>query len=76
MLTTNLQFSKNLKLHPEKNSIGQGEAVGYITIFTLLVAIIFIIISLINVAFKSERYKFYLWLCVAIVVPLIVIKNL
>jgi high-affinity Fe2+/Pb2+ permease len=63
------------------NHIGQGdkiawgEGIMYGLIFSILIATIFIITILINIAFKKDQYKFYLWLCLAIIVLPIIVFN-
>ena len=75
-LALSIQFHKTMKLHPERSGIANGgEGIGYADFFILLIGFTFIGITLLNIPFKPSQYKFYLWLCLAVLIPILIIFN-
>ncbi|MDN5284057.1 MAG: hypothetical protein JWR38_331 [Mucilaginibacter sp.] len=66
-----LQFHERLKhLKPYESSsiIVGGEGIGYGTFFLFIVGGMFLLVIIINAAFRKEEYKFYLWFGLLIIV--------
>jgi hypothetical protein len=77
VLTNILWFHKQVKLHPENSGIANGgEVIGWSWLCIVLVAVTFIVIALINIPFRKGQHPFYLWLCLAIILPLIILVNI
>jgi TRAP-type mannitol/chloroaromatic compound transport system permease small subunit len=49
---------------------------GLVPVFTFFIGIVFIIVNLLNILFHKTQYKFYLWLCLAVLIPLAIIANI
>jgi hypothetical protein len=57
----------------KSEKLSWGEGLMYGLLLNISIAAILIIIAIINLAFKRDQYKFYLWLCVAVAIPFIAI---
>ncbi|WP_426670909.1 hypothetical protein ACPPVU_06680 [Mucilaginibacter sp. McL0603] len=74
-LKFNLEFQQRILQNPGKSSMQLGgEVMGYMFVFLLLTAGIFIFISFAN-AIARKQNAFYLWLSAIIIVQTIVIVK-
>jgi hypothetical protein len=72
-LKFNLEFQQRILQNPGKSGIALGgEVMGYMSIFLLLVAGIFIFVIFVN-AIARKQYAFYLWFSFIVIVQTIVI---
>jgi hypothetical protein len=61
------------KLMGEGNRIAFGEGVTYGALITVFIGVVFILILLLNAAFRKGQHKFYLLLCLPILAATIFI---
>ena len=66
-----------MKLHPKRSGIvNGGEGVGFGSTFISFLGFIFIIACIIRGSSKNGDSSFYLWLTLAIIIPVVIIGNI
>jgi hypothetical protein len=73
----NLEFQERMKHHPGVSGIALGgEGIGLADIFTPFLGVLFVIILLLNAAFRKGERNFYYLLVSALVVPVLLYENI
>jgi hypothetical protein len=76
IITSSIEFNASFEhIKPAKGVQwgGQGELFG--TIFTFIIAIIFIVVMIFNALLRKAGQSFYWWMCLFIVFPLFALMG-
>jgi hypothetical protein len=72
-----LNFSNEMKHHPERSGIENGgESAGLSGFFICFISFIFLIACIIRGSSKNGDSSFYLWLGLAVLIPMVIVGNL
>ncbi|MES2063960.1 MAG: hypothetical protein V4456_18700 [Bacteroidota bacterium] len=76
-INTAFHFNHEMKLHPERSGImNGGEGAGLSGMFIYFISFIFLVACIIRGSSKNGDSTFYIWLALAVLIPMVIVGNI
>jgi ABC-type multidrug transport system permease subunit len=77
LISAKFKFEETIKQHPDiSHNVAGGETIGQISVLLSMVTIIFFVISGCCAIGSKTQTKFYLWLCLVVIVQTFVVFRI